>query len=329
MVFVRLGCSVGVSRATFIRRSRPLFGVQPILPRSDHPSHKDTRAPTDETYLSIWPPYRRFLDVQHYPDPESFVKPSISVQKAPKSRIHDWGPTVADTRVHMVVMDDDGVQYLMQGTANGRQSIFEMMLESQIPFTRRSPNCEPAGAWGEANCYQCHIVFPKKIYDKTPAPIFKEYQILFELELMGLYHPTSRLACQLPVTKMYDGIVTMKPHRAPWFNWQAELYKPTNRARGMRGQDVSISFARSQRVTPMSELNTDGENAEIHDLNSAPTFADTFWARRPDEFFNAKRQGRFFPGLPDKKKFRFTEGAHPYGGVRPFRDHWEPPYFFM
>ena len=65
-----------------------------------------------------------------------------------------------------------------------------------------------AACGGELACSTCHVVLDKELYDKLPAKLEEEDDML-DLA-MGLT-PTSRLSCQLEVTDFFEGAEVVIP----------------------------------------------------------------------------------------------------------------------
>ena len=65
-----------------------------------------------------------------------------------------------------------------------------------------------AACGGELACSTCHVVLDKDLYDKLPAKLEEENDML-DLA-MGLTS-TSRLSCQLEVTDLFEGAEVIIP----------------------------------------------------------------------------------------------------------------------
>ena len=65
-----------------------------------------------------------------------------------------------------------------------------------------------AACGGELACSTCHVVLDKELYDKLPAKLEEEDDML-DLA-MGLT-PTSRLSCQLEVSSIFEGAEIVIP----------------------------------------------------------------------------------------------------------------------
>ena len=97
------------------------------------------------------------------------------------------------------------------GFLSGRQSTIITQDKNHflIFFTRLySFNSRPGACGGELACSTCHLIFDEVVYDTLPPKSDEEEDMLdlaFELT------ETSRLGCQICVTKELDGIKVRIP----------------------------------------------------------------------------------------------------------------------
>lgn len=213
-------------------------------------------------------------------DPHAAHTPVYKTTKAAKSRVHSFGPTIADKTVQFMVIDDNNNRYRVRSLINGERSVFDACAEHGVPGFRRSQECRPAGEKGEAGCGHCHLVLSQRLYDQTPAPILAEWYALGVLGNAGFRAPTSRLSCQLPLEEVYDGATLLLPTRPTWWEDHITSRQPSNRIRGNRGNLYTLGHVRDLRITPTRELfvGNDERPANRPEDPDEPTFADRFWS---------------------------------------------------
>ena len=81
-------------------------------------------------------------------------------------------------------------------------------LESVLSNSSTGSRTKSKDRGGELACSTCHVVLDKELYDKLPAKLEEEDDML-DLA-MGLT-PTSRLSCQLEVTDLFEGAEVVIP----------------------------------------------------------------------------------------------------------------------
>lgn len=292
--------------------------------------HDDVSAPPDKLVSQTYTPSKKALIEENMPD-WSNTRPVYGANKAAKSRIHSWGPTIADKTVQFVVMDDNNARWKVRAIANGTRSVFEAAAEAGVPGFKRGPHCGMPGEKAEANCGYCHLVMPKRVYDQTPAPIDYEWTTLSELESAAWRWPTSRLTCQLPLDETYDGCTMLLPTRPQWWEDTIQARMPSNRMRGMRGNNDTYMHARSLRITPTRELFVSGKSNPAlvpKDMDdSEPRFIDRLWSSTPARDFKRKRgHHSWFSWLRAPRSFGTRTGpdgsADLVGGYRLGTDHF-------
>ncbi|EFN89811.1 adrenodoxin [Harpegnathos saltator] len=90
-------------------------------------------------------------------------------------------------------------------TAKGREgdSILDIVVNNEVDLDGYGA-CE-----GTLTCSTCHLIFPKKVYDNLPNKPSEE-----ELDMLDLAYEltdTSRLGCQVVMTKELDGLEVQVP----------------------------------------------------------------------------------------------------------------------
>ncbi|KAL7478008.1 hypothetical protein ACHAW6_003794 [Cyclotella cf. meneghiniana] len=93
---------------------------------------------------------------------------------------------------------------------NGEEHPVEAKVGQHLLDVAHANNIELEGACGgELACSTCHLIFDKDVYDMLPPKSDEEEDMLdlaFELT------DTSRLGCQIRVTKEFDGIKVRIPN---------------------------------------------------------------------------------------------------------------------
>lgn len=90
-------------------------------------------------------------------------------------------------------------------TAKGKEgdSILDIVVNNEVDLDGYGA-CE-----GTLTCSTCHLIFPKKVYDTLPNKPSEE-----ELDMLDLAYEltdTSRLGCQVIMTKELDGLEVQVP----------------------------------------------------------------------------------------------------------------------
>ena len=91
----------------------------------------------------------------------------------------------------------------------GEKKEFEVMIGSSVLEIAHSNNINLEGACeGSLACSTCHVIVDKAFYDKIPSPSEDEEDML---DLAFGLTPTSRLGCQIIMTKELDGLTVIVP----------------------------------------------------------------------------------------------------------------------
>ncbi len=93
---------------------------------------------------------------------------------------------------------------------NGERKEFEAPIGSSILEIAHNNNISLEGACeGSLACSTCHVIVDKKFYDMLNPPSEDEEDML---DLAFGLAPTSRLGCQILLTKELDGITLIVPN---------------------------------------------------------------------------------------------------------------------
>ncbi len=93
--------------------------------------------------------------------------------------------------------------------ANGEKLDFYVPAGTTVLEAAHQNNVSLEGACeGSLACSTCHVIVEKEFYDKLPAPIEDEDDML---DLAFGLTPTSRLGCQIILTPELNGIVLTVP----------------------------------------------------------------------------------------------------------------------
>ena len=91
----------------------------------------------------------------------------------------------------------------------GEAKEFEVPIGSSVLEVAHSNNINLEGACeGSLACSTCHVIVDKKFYDKLKSPSEDEEDML---DLAFGLTPTSRLGCQIIMTKELDGLTLIVP----------------------------------------------------------------------------------------------------------------------
>ena len=91
----------------------------------------------------------------------------------------------------------------------GEAKEFEVPVGSSVLEVAHSNNINLEGACeGSLACSTCHVIVEKKFYDKLNSPSEDEEDML---DLAFGLTPTSRLGCQIIMTKELDGLTLIVP----------------------------------------------------------------------------------------------------------------------
>ena len=91
----------------------------------------------------------------------------------------------------------------------GETKEFEVPVGSSVLEVAHSNNINPEGACeGSLACSTCHVIVDNKFYDKLNPPSEDEEDML---DLAFGLTPTSRLGCQIIMTKELDGLTLIVP----------------------------------------------------------------------------------------------------------------------
>ena len=91
----------------------------------------------------------------------------------------------------------------------GEAKEFEVPVGSSVLEVAHSNNINLEGACeGSLACSTCHVIVDKKFYDKLNSPSEDEEDML---DLAFGLTPTSRLGCQIIMTKELDGLTLIVP----------------------------------------------------------------------------------------------------------------------
>ena len=88
----------------------------------------------------------------------------------------------------------------VQVTSSPGKKLVDVALDNDVEIE--------AACGGELACSTCHVVLDKELYDRLPAKLEEEDDML-DLA-MGLTS-TSRLSCQLEVTDLFEGAEVVVP----------------------------------------------------------------------------------------------------------------------
>lgn len=102
------------------------------------------------------------------------------------------------------------ITYLLH---DGRRVTLDAPLEQSVMQTAVDNDVAgmDAECGGACACATCHVYVDERFVDRVPAPAEMELQMLDFIAAER--RPTSRLACQLPMTSAMDGIVVHVPGR--------------------------------------------------------------------------------------------------------------------
>ena len=106
-------------------------------------------------------------------------------------------------------MGRDMVQVIFQASDGGRQSVEAALGESLMAAAvrHRVPGIE-AACGGSMVCGTCHVYVPEPFFSRIPPASAMEA----EMHEYGVFvEPNSRLACQIEVTAMLEGVVVGTP----------------------------------------------------------------------------------------------------------------------
>lgn len=91
----------------------------------------------------------------------------------------------------------------------GEKKEFEVLVGSSVLEVAHSNNINLEGACeGSLACSTCHVIVDKAFYDKLTPPTEDEEDML---DLAFGLTPTSRLGCQIIMTKELDGLTVIVP----------------------------------------------------------------------------------------------------------------------
>ncbi len=87
--------------------------------------------------------------------------------------------------------------------------MFERAPDELFPTSAFRYNIELEGACeGSLACCTCHVYVDGNYFDKLPAPVEEEEDML---DMAPVLKPTSRLSCQIILNKELEGIVVTIP----------------------------------------------------------------------------------------------------------------------
>lgn len=105
---------------------------------------------------------------------------------------------LTDSRLHITYIDKEGVEHK-----------FEVAEGDNLLDIAQSNELEMEGACGgSCACSTCHIIVQDEVYDLLPEPEDDENDML---DLAFGLTETSRLGCQVKMTKEMDGLVVKLP----------------------------------------------------------------------------------------------------------------------
>lgn len=117
---------------------------------------------------------------------------------SPLHHKHVLPPSSPDQAVHITFIDPDGTRHPLAVAAG--DNLLDIAHEHDIELEGA---CE-----GSIACSTCHVILPSEYYDKLEAPSDEEDDML---DLAFGLKDTSRLGCQVVVTKELDGMEVQLP----------------------------------------------------------------------------------------------------------------------
>uniref|UniRef100_A0AAV1U4X5 2Fe-2S ferredoxin-type domain-containing protein n=1 Tax=Peronospora matthiolae TaxID=2874970 RepID=A0AAV1U4X5_9STRA len=124
----------------------------------------------------------------------------VSTRPAQRSTIAPLPPVInrSFAQVTFTFVDGEGASTTV--TANEGQSLLDVAHEHDVELE--------GACGGELACSTCHLVFEKRIFDELPEMSEEEEDML---DLAWGLTDTSRLGCQIKVTRAMEGVTVQIP----------------------------------------------------------------------------------------------------------------------
>lgn len=118
---------------------------------------------------------------------------------APRARHIHRAPVLLDKVTITFKQGDDELRV----QADEGQTLLDVAMDNNVDIE--------GACGGELACSTCHVIFPKEIYDQLPPKQEEEEDML---DLAWGLTDTSRLCCQIKVTKLLEGVVIEVPEES-------------------------------------------------------------------------------------------------------------------
>ncbi|KAL1496507.1 hypothetical protein AB1Y20_016461 [Prymnesium parvum] len=142
------------------------------------------------------------------------LRPRLRPLHATAARLHgdyEWeDPKSADEVVRLHVVTRDGTRREVAGKVGDNLLYLCHRLRKTHPDITLEGACEASLA-----CSTCHVIVSEKYFDMLPEPCEEEEDMLDEATCLT---STSRLGCQIKLTRALDGIeVTLPPYSRNYY----------------------------------------------------------------------------------------------------------------